>query len=463
MRKHKRSLLVQLCIMLAAAISTATLTSSLLSFHDAEEQVEELFDAEMAQLARLIQGLMLSQIELKASEKATRIPYLNDILNLQNFEGKEYTEYGHEYERKLALQAWNEQGEMILDNGQLSNAAETMQRGYGFIDGDKHRWRTFVIISDALTVRVAQRDDVRNELTWTIGLHAILPNLIISPILLLLVFFIARKNISPLNKLVKQLPLRDTGNLEPIEQHASSQEVDSLVEEVNKLFKRVSDSYEREKQFTADAAHELRTPLASANIHLENIKSISKDDQVLSFSTKAEASVRRLRHMVEQLLVLRRIDSTQKTHTPIVSLSSVLNQVIDDQGDENKNRLSVEMNLGEDDHALIRVDELELSILLRNLIENALKYSTLNSDVLISLSRDQLRIFNQTAEEIENIEQLFQRFSRGAGELREGSGLGLAICRAIADRNLLKITMMNKTTSSISGIEVRLQWPLVTY
>ena len=300
----KRSLLFQLCAMLAVAITAATLLSSWLSFEDAEEQVEELFDAEMAQLARVVEGLVLSQQGQPEQKQALQsIPYLNEILDQQSFQHQEYTAFGHEYERKLALQAWNTQGTLILDNKQLISDAPPITRGYGYLDEASHSWRTFTIIGERLSIRVAQRDDVRNELTWTIGWHAIMPQLAINTALLVFIFLIIRRNIAPLSRLTHALTQRHSENLEPVNNNGNTLEVFKLESEINKLFKRVSDSYEREREFTADAAHELRTPLAAANIHLENIKSITQEPQVQAFSTKAEASIRRLRHLVEQLLL----------------------------------------------------------------------------------------------------------------------------------------------------------------
>ena len=459
--KKQRSLFFQLCAALAAAITIATLLSSWLSFHDAEEQVEELFDAEMAQIARVIEGLVLSQRSRAQNLQIEKpIPYLDDMLDQETFQNGEYTAFGHEYERKLALQVWDKQGRLLLENKQLSPKVGTLERGFGHLYESSHNWRTFTIIGEQLDVRVAQRDDVRNELTWTIGWHAIMPQLVINTLLLALIFLIIRKSIAPLSQLAHELSQRDTDNLEPVTSHGDTLEIMRLEEEINKLFRRVSDSYERERQFTADAAHELRTPLAAANIHLENIKSIAKDPQVQSFSGKAEASIIRLRHLVEQLLTLRRMDSTTATETSILDVRSTLGSIVDELcAGITEPKISIRHTLAPGEHALIRINELEFDILVRNLIGNALKYRNRSSMIDINVSEQQLTIFNEceTIDE-DDIQKLFQRFSRGKGEQRQGSGLGLAICSAICKRNQLTLKLYNQHVDQRHGIEISVSW-----
>lgn len=462
---QKPSLLFQLCSMLALAITFATLLSSWLSLRDAEEQVAELFDAEMAQLARVIEGLVLSEEQSSQRRSLDAIPYLDEVLDKQSFQNKEYSAFGHEYERKLALQVWNEEGKLILDNKQLAGDSEIGIRGYSYLNEGEHSWRTFTIIGNHLSIRVAQRDDVRNELTWTIGWHAIMPQLVINAILLFFIFLIIRKSITPLSLLSQELAKRNSENLEPVSNNGDTLEIYKLEEEINKLFKRVRDSYERERQFTADAAHELRTPLAAANIHLENIKSIAKDPQVQSFSSKAEASIRRLRHLVEQLLTLRRMDNKQSHDTAIVNIASTATQIVEELTAETAAQevvISNELRRGE--HALVRINELELDILLRNLIDNALKYRDCDTLVEIHVDAHSLSIFNE-CDPIEEhmIEPLFQRFHRGQVEQRQGSGLGLAICEAVCERNKIDLSFYNQVRQQRYGIEVMVCWPAIEY
>tara|TARA_R110001592_G_scaffold204098_1_gene454138 strand:- start:47570 stop:48964 length:1395 start_codon:yes stop_codon:yes gene_type:complete len=458
--RHISSIKQFLLIAIFSVITTAWLISSLFNYHASQEEVEELFDAELAQMSRILQSMMITHIRSNRLAYSPNLDYLdksefNDSLN-ESFGHQEFNEVGHKYEKKLAFQVWDSKGKLFFENhAELPDEFAKLELGFSDISTHKVDWRAFTLKDNdyGFWVKVAQRYDIRTELTRKIAFNTILPNLVVMPILFLIIAWIIKKGLLPLNHISRALKGRSYQNLEEI--HASDYpiELKYLVGELNDLFTRVIDASERERRFTADAAHELRTPLSISKVHLQNILQVSKSDQVKEFVGKALVGIERLIHMVQQLLILSRLDAHQEQEDLVeIDVSAMLLEIIDELKDQDfYKHKTIAIN---DDNAFTWLGhETQMRILLRNLLDNACRYAEEKTQISIIITASSIKIRNVCSFMSNDLlVQSQERFKRGTSS-QQGSGLGLSICQQICRQHYFSFTMINRHDGA-EGIEV---------
>lgn len=444
-----------------SVIVFAWLLSAVFNFHSSREQVEELFDAELAQMSRILQSVMINQIRSNSEAYSPSLEYLDKEVLSETFGHQEFSERGHKYEKKLAFQVWDAKGNLFFENtSSLPKEFESLKPGFEDIAASDIAWRTFTLKDPdyGFWVKTAQRTYVRTELTSDIAMNTIVPSLLLIPVLVLLIVILIRKGLSPLSHISRALKGRGYENLDRIQASDYPTELRYLVEELNDLFYRVSESAERERRFTADAAHELRTPLSISKVHLQNILQVSKSEQVKEFVTKALVGVDRLIHMVQQLLMLSRLDAQQENE----SLKEVdIAYLIKDLIEELKNQHILDhksVSIKNEQHARWLSHEVQMRILLRNILDNAARYANDNTQIAVSLSAKSISVSNVCAfMSDELLKQCLERFKRGASS-KQGSGLGLSICQQICVQNGYTFLMCNRK-DGIEGIEVIVSMP----
>tara|TARA_R110002167_G_scaffold137107_5_gene323975 strand:- start:2051 stop:3430 length:1380 start_codon:yes stop_codon:yes gene_type:complete len=452
---HISSIKRFLLLAVLSVIVIAWSLSAVFNYASSKEQVEELFDAELAQMSRILQSVMTNHIRSSSDAYSPSLEYLDKELLIETFGHQEFTERGHKYEKKLAFQVWDAQGRLFFENfSTLPKEFGSLKAGYADIHAQGLGWRTFTL-EDAdfgFWLRSAQREDVRTELTSEIAINTIIPNLMMLPVLVFLIVLLIRKGLSPLNQVSKALKGRGYQNLEEIQASAYPIELKHLVEELNGLFDRVTEASDRERRFTADAAHELRTPLAISKVHLQNIEQVSKSSQVKEFVAKALVGIERLIHMVQQLLLLSRLDAKQEQE-PMrqIDLGVILKDIIDELKTQ---KIACYKNIDINKVSTTWLGhETQMRILLRNLLDNACRYADESSQVRVILTDDKITIRNRCefiSDEL--LQQSLERFKRGSSS-QQGSGLGLSICQLICTQNKYVFSMHNRADGE-QGIEV---------
>ena len=210
------------------------------------------------------------------------------------------------------------------------------------------------------------------------------------------------------------------------------------------MFQRVNESQQRERRFTADAAHELRTPLSISKVHLQNIQLGSKNSQVIDFVTKAVVGINRLIHMVQQLLVLSRLDAQQDESKTALDLNALCHEMIIET-QQNTDLPNHDLRLSVPSSAKLSANETSLRVLLRNLFDNACRYSNKNTAIEVLVTQSKISIQNQCpALDEKTLTLIFERFKRGAGSNQQGSGLGLSICQQICQLNQFELSLKNR-------------------
>lgn len=417
------SLRLRLLLILLGVFSLIWVLVTTASFFAARQEIEELFDAQLAQYARTLQGLTRHELE---EHEQTRIELEHDLL-------------GHKYEKKVAFQVWNDS---LLVLRSATAPASPMSELYGFSNGrfGGHAWRVFVLPSaeGPVSIQVAERHDVRAELVGKISLQVLYPLVIALPILALALWLALGRGLRPLRRVTADVQARSPRDLQPLSDGRAPSEIRPLVEALNRLFARLQEALESERRFTADAAHELRTPLASLQVQAQVALGARSEEERRTAIENIRGGVERSTRLLEQLLTLARLDpDTLPERTRDVDLAALAAQAVAEQAPGALGK-GIDLGLEEGSSGQVRGHPEALKVLLRNLVDNALKHTPAGGRVDVGVfGRDSGVEFSvaDTGPGIEPSvgERIFDRFYRIPGSEVEGCGLGLSIVRRIAE------------------------------
>nr|WP_246481031.1 ATP-binding protein [Motiliproteus sediminis] len=441
-----------------------TSAAAYFSYRDATHEVEELFDAELAQMARVLQSLLQDQL------KRSRMSHLAEALEYEPFEldhyeeGNEATTFGHRYEKKLAFMVWNGDGEELLSSFHViaRQFSFDSRQGYGEEVIDNHHWRSFALHDPQhdLWIKVGQRDDVRDELTGEIVLHTLLPLLLTIPLLAAMIWLIVNRGLSPLRRVARQIIERNPEQLQPLPQTGVPEEIGGVVSSVNTLMASLDNALTRERRFTADAAHELRTPLAGIRIHAQNLRQ-EHNPATVATADQIVCGVDRMTRVVEQLLTLSRLEH-DKIETSRVNLSDLVRTTLADQASHMADK-TLDLSLETADSLYVWGHEASLSILCRNLIDNAMRYTPDGGQVMIGLDQSDGEVVLRVCDTGPGIvpeqrDAALQRFYRLAGQSISGSGLGLSIVREVTEQHRGSL-LLSDTSLGPNGLCVTVRLP----
>ncbi|MEH6814642.1 MAG: ATP-binding protein [Motiliproteus sp.] len=468
MKSIKRYLLATLLI--AATTVAAVVTYG--SYLQTTKEVEELFDAELAQMARVLQSLLENQL------KRAQITHLQQALKYQPFvtpklytEGNEATPFGHKYESKLAFQVWNQEGQELLgsDSNEVTLSFQ-LNTGYSNEHIGDYAWRTFMLKDRDLNIwiKVAQRGDVRDELTEEIVISNLLPLGMMVPLLGFLIWLTVSRGLAPLHRLSNQITRRNPEHLKPLNTSDSPEEIKPVVAAINGLMEKLADALERERRFTADAAHELRTPLAGVRIHAQNLTQRPDPQMTSQAAEHIIGGVDRMTHAVEQLLTLSRLEHQSDPEFSHQDLATVVRQetaAIAPLALEKQLELSLSLE-PEDSHFPLLANLSGLQILCRNLIDNAIRYTPTGGKIEVQLRRDKQQVMLVVTDTGPGIaaadrQRVFARFQRLGQQLIQGSGLGLAIVKEIASQHGARI-ILDDNYADQTGLKVMVMFPEYT-
>ncbi|HJW25332.1 MAG TPA: ATP-binding protein [Rhodocyclaceae bacterium] len=392
---------------------------------DAHHEIDELFDAQMAQTAQALLALTS--------------PHLEEDEHRHGF--RELERAVHRYQRNIMCQIWQKDGTLLLrsDNAPAAPLAEA--EGYSEVEGAGGHWRYYTQWDrqHRYQVQLAESHQVRDDLIGQIAYRLMLPALLGIPLLGVWVWLATRRGLAPLAAVAGQIADREPQRLHALAPAAAPAEIRPLVEAINGLFARVERALEAERRFTADAAHELRTPLAALAAQAQVILRARDEDERRHAVEQLVASTRRAGHLVDQLLTLARLDPDDAG--PALSplrLDRLAEEVCADHGTAALDK-GVDLEL---DAAPLEIpgNRDMLGILLRNLVDNAIRYTPPGGRVAVAVHADRQGPVLTVADSGPGIppaerERVFERFHRLAGQEVEGSGLGLSIVARIAQRH----------------------------
>jgi two-component system sensor histidine kinase QseC len=442
------SIRARLLVTLLLIFTLTWLLLVILTFFESRHEIEELFDAQLAQSAAVLSELTHHDInELKRNPT----PQL------------EKAEYGHAYQKKISFQIWSG-NQLILSSASAPLEPMTSKDGYTDQKINQQDWRVFSLPHANFRITVAERYDVRNELIYNITLDALYPLILVLPILAVLIWFAIGRNMRPLNRIAMEVASRTPEKLQSviINNHIPL-EITPLINSLNQLLERLRWAFERERRFTADASHELRTPLASLKIQAQVALRSGNETEHRHALNQIITGVDRATHLVEQLLTLARLDPdvSEIDKTP-VDLRKILTEIISELHLDAEKK-QVTLNLKDNAQGTISGYSAALTILARNLIDNALRYTPSGGRVDIDVhtigNSTQLTVTDNGPGIPESEQQnVFNRFYRMDRESETGCGLGLSIVHRIAELHNANVEL--STSPAGKGLQVTVTFPL---
>ncbi|MFC2540213.1 ATP-binding protein [Neisseria sicca] len=429
----------RLILYIGSGLLLAWFAANAVSLAMALHELNESADSQMSDLAQ-----SLPYIE---PEKAVLLPKVKKSL------GKGHT--GFAEDKQNGISVWNADGRLLLSDKRGKEIP--FRKISGFTDiGKPWQEKSLRVIyyhdgKTGQTVAVAQPWRNRLEILWNIVWAHLAASLLVLPLMVLLLHLAVKRSIYPLKELASELSERRADNLAPVSR-AVPQETQTLVDALNRLFARVQTSIEREQRFTSDAAHELRSPLAALKVQAE-VLALSDTAEQPYHLQQIQQSLNRAEHLINQLLTLARLDPEQglKNTAPInwERLSSQVLQNTNLSAREKRIRLKREF-LAEP--PLLQGDDALLQLMLRNLLDNAVRYSPENSEVGLYFHADRIEVRDQgTGIAPEHLSRIKERFYRPAGQNAQGSGLGLSIAEYIAKLHGLTLKLENRDGGGLSA------------
>lgn len=438
----KTSLKKQLLIWISFPILLAGFVTATMAFVFSWHEIEEVYDAQMVHSAKTL--LQMTEHEILKGDVAT--------ISL----GGEQSSLQHRYERKMAFRIWH--NEHLVTQSAVAADFGNLQAPPGFSDQtiNDRPWRFFVFIDPEKNLRIetSERYAIRYELIWQLMMSLIIPALIFIPIIFACVWLGANKALRPLMTLSRAVDARHADDLTAINLDNTPTEVMPLTQAMNRLLRRLEKSFQREREFTDNAAHELRTPLAAMKTQTQVLaRKLGGYEEGREGFENLNASIDRAHHLVEQLLDLARLQN-QTFEMADTDLSECLRQEIHDlEFLIEQKKIYLDLDIA--DHVIIKGHADSLSLLLRNLIDNAVKYSPEQGKVGITLNAAgtlEIRDCGPGLTDEEKI-SVFERFVRADKTGQTGSGLGLSIAEWIARMHHLTIQLSD---NSPQGLCVRL-------
>lgn len=398
------------------------------SYFSAKLEAEEIYDAQLAHFARVL-GL-LTQHEIEEGDVSEKLIQLNKGTP------------SAPYEKNFAYRVWLKNDVILQSSNALPFGPRTQGEGFTDRKMGKELWRLFVLKEGDVTVEVAEDYHARIDLVEHVAISILLPFLFMVPVLFGAIWCGMRFGIAPLEAVSNNIRKQRPESLEPIQLPNIPQEISPVIESFNLLIKRVEQTLEREKRFTGYAAHELRTPLAALKTQVQvALRSKSLPEQKEMFADVL-LGIDRMTHLVEQLLTLVRAQNLQQPMQPL-HLQPLLQQSLEGiAAIILEKRLHVETSFEGD--AVIQGNPEMLAILLRNILNNACRYSREGGLIEITQTlRDgniYVTIRNETSTPFSegDIENIFEPFYRMETEVA-GTGLGLSIAKWIAKQHHIDI------------------------
>lgn len=430
--KAEPSLQKRIILALVLIAPLLWIVSAGVALYQTREEVHELYDGQLVMLARQL-------AESRHFHRGVFLPPPDGDIR------------SDPQTRALAQAIWLRDGTLIWEDGEGA-ALTPMPARPGFYVRKTHhgKWRVYVLPTPdgRAMVAVGQNLRLRHEAAWHVVLSQLWAWLLPLPLLVGALVLAVRRGLAPLNRLADSLARRRADDLGPIDARVPT-EARPLIDALNVLFGRVARTMERERRFTADAAHELRSPLAALRVQTE-VAQLAQDPQVQRRALdNLGIGIERASRLVDQLLALSRLDPMQGLQQAVpVDWAAIVSAVGHDVAMLAQRRAMTIETVWADAPARVLPllgDATLLSLLLRNLLENALRYAPAGGPVRLVLSAREIRVEDEgPGVEPACLEKLRQRFYRPPGQLEPGSGLGLSIVERIAELHGLRLDLANR-------------------
>lgn len=416
-----RSIRRQVLAWVLGLLVLALLLMMYISYQRALYEIEEIFDAELAQTARLVGKLALADIDSKGSVFTVGSTLDSNIK--------------HKYEKYISFQVWYRNA-LVLKSAQAPMQALGTEAGFQNVSVGNTQWRVFGLHPEGSDYRIYSGEEMvgRQELSWYFAIESLGIMFWAIPLFALIIALTVDRGLRPLQRLSQQVSDRNINQLRPVVRNNTPKELQPLVKALNGLLERLDAAISRERRFTADASHELRTPLSAIRLHSQLAMRADTVDESRQSLEKVLQAVDQSTHMIEQLLVLAQLSPESRDlkfeDTDVPEVCRKVTEQLSQAAIEKEIYIIADYPAA--GAARVNSNPYLLHTILRNLLDNAIRYSPSNSEI-------HCRIMENGTETIisiqdngpgipeDRLEQVLERFTRLAGQEIQGCGLGLSI------------------------------------
>lgn len=360
------------------------------------------------------------------------------------------------------IQIWSADGTHVFQSSRVVLPPRAVL-GFTDVTHKGTRYRVFSVQTPLQTIQIAQNMDDRLSRARTLAARALLPMAIVAPLLMLVLWWLINRSLAPLERTRQQVAARAADDLTALPEAGLPEEVQPLVQEINLLFGRLHDSFDAQRAFVANAAHELRSPLTALKLQAQSLARTSDPQAQQQAVTRLNQGVDRAIALMQQLLVLARQESAHpstgtRRRIDLLALSEPIVRELQPLAQAR----SITLTLHGSAPGWVEGDADGLSILLRNLLENAIKYTPDKGRVTLTVQMLDGRPVWTVEDSGPGIpdaqrERMFERFVRGEHPQATGSGLGLSIARAIALRHGARLTLGQ--SQDLGGLSAQVVFP----
>lgn len=426
----------RLLITLLALVTCASLLAGWLAYRQALQESATLFDYQLRQMALSLRN----QVSLA---QQVEVP----------------TQQG---DADFVVQIWDVFGRSIVYVSRPGlPAINRPNAGYANFDFNGEPWRVYGLETVDGVIQVAQPLRIQEAIARSSAIRVALPVLLLLPILGIAIVLVVQRGLGPLQRVAAEVKRRQVNSLTPVEAGPLPEEVAPLVHELNRLLARVDSALANQRAFIADAAHELRSPLTAVRLQIQLLDRATDEAAAREARARLGEAIDRAAHMIEQLLTLARNEPRDITgELKPVPLETPATEAISDMHALAQSR-RIELALQAEPNVWIRGDAPALRTLVRNLVDNAVRYTPEGGKVEIRTSSASSGATLEVLDSGPGIPEAdraraFDRFYRRAAAPEGGSGLGLAIVKAIAERHGAALAL---DEAPLGGLRVTVSFP----
>ncbi len=418
-------------------------------FFSIKDEVDEMFDSQLAQAAAMVAEISLTPLHKYDGEPL--------VLSRSIF--------GHKYERKISFQIWRD-GRLLARSQSAPAWRMSTGLGYSAATVNGHHWHLFGWQEGDYVIYAGEDYEIRSELVENILIGSSILLLLALPVIAAIIWFAISRGLVPLTRLAGEVRRRSPAQLQPIQPEGAPVEVAPLVSALNTLLARLENALERERRFTADASHEMRTPLAGIKTQAQVALRARNNGELEQALHGIVRGVDRVSHLMEQMLILARLEPDQKGDAQELDLGQVVEKEVADlrklagqKAIDLKYQHTKERNSWS-----LKGYKAGISMLVRNLVDNAVRYTPQGGKVIVSLEDADDGIILRVSDNGVGVPQadrarIFDRFHRQLGQDSDGCGLGLSIVKRIVELHQADLTVEDSPLGN--GLSVMVRFPAV--
>ena len=437
-----RGLQARLSLSLGILVTLLWLAAAALTSVVLRQEMDEVFDSALQEAAQRI--LPLAVVDIISREEGDTAQRLGAV---------------DEHDEFLTYIVRDDADEILLQSHAADSQIFSPYDGRGFRQTETHRIYNDEALQGTVRISVAEPLSHRSSIAREIQLALGLPLVVLTPLALLAVVLVLRASLAPLRRFRQRLEMRTARDLSPLSGDDLPTEILPIAATLNGLLERLKSAFEAERSFAANAAHELRTPLAGAIAQAQRLQSETSDVNARQRAADIEAALKRLAGMSDRLLQLARAEGGPLRLDRHADLRNVAEIVLADLARlPGADRITARLS---ERPVLSDLDPDVFAIICRNLVENALRHGSPDGPVEVSLDEDgTLRVANEgPVVPADEIGRLTRRFERGT-QTGDGNGLGLAIVSAIAERTSSPLILRSPRPGKMTGFEACLRLPV---